>query len=415
MENCKQAIFDLIAREEARQSSTIELIASENFVSEDVLRAAGSVLTNKYAEGLPGARYYGGCDAVDQVEDLCRELWKKVFSTGYHVNVQPHSGSQANLAAYAAVLQPGDTILSLGLNDGGHLTHGSPVNQSGRLYHAEFYATDENGFIDMEDVRKKALACRPRLILTGASAYPRLIDFDAFRAIADECGAYFMVDMAHIAGLVAGGCHPSPFDAGADIITTTTHKTLRGPRGGLIFCKPELKKAVDSAVFPRTQGGPLEHIIAAKAVAAAEALEPSFAVYARRVVENCAAMADEFLSLGYSLVTGGTDNHLLLLDLTDRNVTGRDLQNALDLCHITLNKNCVPREKRPPSVTSGVRIGTAAMTTRGFGAAEFRETVRMIHRVIQALEDGSFDEGFAADTAREAQKLIGKAAPGKKT
>ncbi len=404
--NLKQEIFDLIALEEERQRHTIELIASENFVSKDVLRAVGSVLTNKYAEGLPGARYYGGCDRVDAVEDLCREAWQKVFKTDYMVNVQPHSGAQANLAAYAAVLRPGDRVLSMALNDGGHLSHGSPVNQSGKLYDFSFYSTTPEGYIDMEDVRKKALELRPRLILAGASAYPRIIDFDAFRRIADECGALFMVDMAHIAGLVAAGCHPSPFAAGADIITTTTHKTLRGPRGGLIFAKPELKKAVNSAVFPRTQGGPLMHVIAGKAVAAAEALEPAFTTYAKHVVTNCAAMADELTRLGYALVTGGTDNHLLLMNLSGREVTGLQLQTSLDQCHVTLNKNCVPREQRSPAVTSGVRIGTAAMTTRGFGTAEFRETARLIDRVIKALENNIFDDGFAADISAEARSLI---------
>ena len=404
----KKQIFDLIAREEERQKSTIELIASENFVSQDVLRAVGSVLTNKYAEGLPGARYYGGCDRVDALEDLCRDTWQKVFETDYMVNVQPHSGAQANMAAYSAVLKPGDRVLSMALNDGGHLTHGSPVNQSGKLYTFEFYSTTPEGYIDMEDVRKKALSFRPQLILAGASAYPRFIDFDAFRAIADECGALFMVDMAHIAGLVAGGCHPSPFKAGADIITTTTHKTLRGPRGGLIFAKPELKKAINSAVFPRTQGGPLMHVIAGKAVAAAEALDPSFKDYARNVVTNCAALADEFLGLGYALVTGGTDNHLLLMDLSDRNVTGLQLQTALDQCHITLNKNCVPREKRSPSVTSGVRVGTAAMTTRGFHENAFRDTARLIDRVVKALEENTFGDAFAESISREAQALIAR-------
>ena len=402
----KSRIFDLIALEEERQKNTIELIASENFVSADVMRAVGSVLTNKYAEGLPGARYYGGCDRVDQIEDLCRDTWKKVFNTDYMVNVQPHSGAQANLAAFMAVLKPGDKVLSLSLNDGGHLTHGSPVNQSGKLYDFSFYATTEKGYIDMDDVRRKALALKPRLILTGASAYPRIIDFEGFRKIADECGALLMVDMAHIAGLIAGGCHPSPFAAGADIITTTTHKTLRGPRGGLIFAKPELGKAINSAVFPRTQGGPLLHVIAGKAVAAAEALEPSFKEYARNVVDNCAALADELIKLGFALVTGGTDNHLLLMDLTGWNVTGLQLQTSLDRCGITLNKNCVPREQRSPSVTSGARVGTAAMTTRGFGKSEFRETARLISRVVEALEADRFDDEFAAGIGEEARALI---------
>ncbi len=403
-----QCIFSLIEEEKARQSRTIELIASENFVSENVLRAAGSCLTNKYAEGYPGKRYYGGCHIVDRIEDLCREQWKQVFHTDYHVNVQPHSGSQANGEAYAAVLKPGDTILSMSLDNGAHLTHGSPVNFSGKLYNVVFYNTDDNGFINMDDVRTKALECRPKLILAGASAYPRIIDFKAFRAIADEVGALLMVDIAHIAGLVAAGCHPSPFEAGCDIITTTTHKTLRGPRGGLIFCKPELAKKVDSAVFPGNQGGPLEHIIAAKAVAAVEACDPSFTAYIRSVVANCRAMADEFIRLGYDLVTGGTDNHLFLVDLTKQNVTGKALQNALDECDITLNKNCVPNEKRSPMVTSGVRVGTAAMTTRGMTADGFVATARVIDRAVKALQADAFNEDFIASAKADVAAIIAR-------
>ncbi len=410
MNDLKARVFDLIRREDERQHETIELIASENFVSEDVLKAVGSCLTNKYAEGLPGKRYYGGCDNVDQVEDLCREAWKKVFDTDYHVNVQPHSGSQANLAAYQAVMVPGDTLLSMSLNDGGHLTHGSGVNQSGKLYNVVFYSTDANGYIDMEDVRRKALEHHPKVILAGASAYARIIDFDAFRRIADEVGAYFMVDMAHIAGLVAAGVHPSPFKAGADIITTTTHKTLRGPRGGLIFCRQELAKKMDSSVFPRTQGGPLEHVIAGKAIAAAEALDPSFREYGKAIVRNCSAMAGEFKAMGYDLVTGGTDNHLMLLDLTGKHVTGLDLQNALDKCNITLNKNCVPNEKLSPAVTSGVRIGTAAMTTKGFGEKEFIAAAHLIDEAVRALADGTFTDGTAKAIGEKAKALIASVA-----
>ncbi len=403
-----RTIFDLIEQEKVRQSRTIELIASENFVSENVLKAAGSCLTNKYAEGYPGKRYYGGCHIVDQIEDLCRAQWKQVFNTDYHVNVQPHSGSQANGAAYAAVLKPGDTILSMSLDNGAHLTHGSPVNFSGKLYNVVFYNTDDRGFINMDDVRAKALECRPKLILAGASAYPRVIDFAAFRAVADEVDALLMVDIAHIAGLVAAGCHPSPFEAGCDIITTTTHKTLRGPRGGLIFCKPALAKKVDSAVFPGSQGGPLEHIVAAKAVAAVEACDPSFAVYIRNVVANCRAMADEFIRLGYDLVTGGTDNHLFLVDLTRQNVTGKALQNALDECDITLNKNCVPNEQRSPMVTSGVRVGTAAMTTRGMSAQGFVETARVIDRVVKALQSDGFTESFIASAKEDVARIVAR-------
>ncbi|MDY2871354.1 MAG: serine hydroxymethyltransferase [Eubacteriales bacterium] len=401
-----QKVFDLIRLEQERQSQTIELIASENFVSEDVLKATGSCLTNKYAEGYPGKRYYGGCHVVDQIENLCRDQWKKVFNTDYHVNVQPHSGSQANFAAYAAILQPGDTILSMSLDNGAHLTHGSPVNFSGKLYDMVFYSTDDNGYIDMNDVREKALACHPKLILTGASAYPRIIDFAAFRRIADEVGAYLMVDMAHIAGLVAAGCHPSPFEAGCDIITTTTHKTLRGPRGGLIFCKPELAKKIDSAVFPGSQGGPLEHVIAAKAVAAIEDSQPAFHEYARKIIVNCKAMANEFVRLGYDLVTGGTDNHLFLVDLTRQGVTGKALQNALDECNITLNKNCVPNEQRSPQVTSGVRIGTAAMTTKGMTAEGFIATARVIDKVVKALQEKRFDEAFIESIKAETAAIL---------
>lgn len=401
-----QEIFDLINLEQARQSETIELIASENFVSNDVLKATGSCLTNKYAEGYPSKRYYGGCHVVDQIENICREQWKKVFNTDYHVNVQPHSGSQANFAAYAAIIKPGDTILSMSLDNGAHLTHGSPVNFSGKLYDMVFYNTDANGYIDMNDVREKALACKPKLILTGASAYPRVIDFATFRRIADEVGAYLMVDMAHIAGLVAAGCHPSPFEAGCDIITTTTHKTLRGPRGGLIFCKPELAKKVDSAVFPGSQGGPLEHIIAAKAIAAIEDSQPAFHEYARNIIVNCKAMADEFVRLGYNLVTGGTDNHLFLVDLTSQDVTGKALQNALDECNITLNKNCVPNETRSPQVTSGVRIGTAAMTTKGMTADGFVATARVIDKVVKALKDDQFTESFIEGIKAETAAIL---------
>ena len=405
----KEQIFSLIGKEEKRQKETIELIASENYVSEDVKRAVGSCLTNKYAEGLPGKRYYGGCEYVDEIEDLCRRLWQQVFHTDYHVNVQPHSGSQANLAAYQAVMTPGDTLLSMSLNDGGHLTHGSSVNQSGKLYNIVFYGTDANGYIDMADVRKKALECHPKVILAGASAYARVIDFAAFRAIADEVGAFFMVDMAHIAGLVAAGVHPSPFEAGADIVTTTTHKTLRGPRGALIFCKEEIGKKMDSAVFPRTQGGPLEHVIAGKAVAAAEALDASFKTYGENIIKNSQAMAQAFRDMGYDLVTGGTDNHLMLLDLTNKNVTGLDLQNALDRCNITLNKNCVPNEQRSPSVTSGVRIGTAAMTTRGFNEEKFVAAAHLIDEVVTALAAGTFTDETAALVGEKARALIAKA------
>lgn len=384
-------VFDLIGQEELRQATTVELIASENFVSSDVLRAVGSCLTNKYSEGYPAhramgnqGRYYGGCHIVDELEEYCVSKWKEVFSTDYHVNVQPHSGSSANLAAYMALLQPGDTVLSMSLSNGGHLTHGSPVNFSGRLYDLHFYDVDDDGFIDYDGMERMALALRPKLIIAGASAYSRTIDFARFAAAAQEVGACFMVDMAHIAGLVAAGEHPSPFGL-ADVITTTTHKTLRGPRGGLIFCRPELAKKVDSAVFPGTQGGPLQHVIAGKAVAAEEALTPAFRAYARSVVANCRAMAAEFMAMGYRVVTGGTDNHLFLLDLTDTGLTGKEVQEELDRCGITLNKNCVPGDRRSPFQTSGVRIGTAAMTTKGYTAEDFCRVAHRIDEVIRRM------------------------------
>lgn len=384
-------VGELIEKEYNRQKNNIELIASENYCSEVVLAACGSCLSWKYAEGYPyvrtsgnTSRYYGGTKFVDELEEYCCDMWRKVFNTDYHVNVQPHSGSQANFAAYKAILKPGDTILSLSLDNGGHLTHGSSVNFSGKLYNMVFYDVDEKGFIDMEDVRKKAHECKPQLILTGASAYSRIIDFAAFAEIAKEVGAYFMVDMAHIAGLVAGGAHPSPFEH-ADIVTTTTHKTLRGPRGGLIFARQELAKKVDSAVFPYAQGGPLEHVIAGKAVCAEEALRPEYKEYAAQVVKNCKAFADEFLKLGYKIVTGGTDNHVFLLDLLEFPFSGKDLQDRLDEVGITLNKNCVPGEKRSPKETSGVRIGTAPMTTRGYKEEDFREVAHKIDAVIKEM------------------------------
>ena len=389
----KSRVFEIIAAEQARQNSTVELIASENFVSENVMKAVGSCLTNKYSEGYPAqrpsgnrGRYYGGCQYVDELEEYCSHQWQAVFQTDYHVNVQPHSGSSANLAAYMSVLKPGDTILAMSLNNGGHLTHGSPVNFSGKLFHMEFYGVDENGFIDYEDVLRKARECRPQLILAGASAYSRIIDFPAFADAAREAGAYFMVDMAHIAGLVAAGDHPSPFGL-ADIITTTTHKTLRGTRGGLIFCKPELAKRVDSAVFPGCQGGALQHVIAGKAVTAEEASTEEFREYIHAVVRNCRAMCNEFISMGYKVVTGGTDNHLFLLDLTDTGLTGKAVQDELDRHGITLNKNCVPNETRSPQQTSGVRIGTAAMTTKGYTEQDFIAVARQIDRIIRDMQD----------------------------
>ena len=391
------SIFNLIKDEWNRQQENIELIASENFVSEDILKAMGSCLTNKYAEGYPDNRYYGGCEVVDKIEHYCISRWREVFNTNYHVNVQPHSGSQANLAAYQAVLKPGDTILSMDLNNGGHLTHGSSVNASGKLYNIISYNVDENGFIDYEDIEKKIRLYEPKLILAGASAYSREIDFFKIRQIIEKVKVervimnqyyqpYFMVDMAHIAGLIATGLHQTPFGV-ADIITTTTHKTLRGPHGGLIFCKPEFAKKIDSAIFPGSQGGPLMNIIAAKAVCADEALSDSYKTYMYNVVKNASAMAEEFINLGYDVITGGTDNHLFLIDFsrTHPNLTGQDVQNLLDKYKITLNKNCVPNEKRSPKLASGIRIGTPAMTTRGWKEKDFIECARKIDRIIKGV------------------------------
>ena len=386
-------VFDIIEKEKHRQDTTVELIASENFVSENVLKAVGSCLTNKYSEGYPAnhksgskGRYYGGCEYIDELEEYCCDMWRKVFNTEYHVNVQPHSGSSANLAAYMSVLKPGDTILAMSLNNGGHLTHGSSVNFSGKLFNMKFYDVDTEGFIDFNDVKSKAEEFRPKLILAGASAYSRIIDFEKFAEIAKSVGAYFMVDMAHIAGLIAAGDHPSPFGL-ADIITTTTHKTLRGPRGGIIFCKPELAKKVDSTIFPGTQGGPLEHVIAGKAVAAEEACTEEFKNYIHDVVGNCKAMCDEFISMGYKIVTGGTDNHLFLVDLTATGLTGKEVQDELDKHHITLNKNCVPTETRSPQQASGVRIGTAAMTTKGYKKDDFINVAHDIDKVIKEMQE----------------------------
>ncbi|MBQ6066307.1 MAG: serine hydroxymethyltransferase [Clostridia bacterium] len=394
-------VFELIEKEQNRQNTTIELIASENFVSNDVMKAVGSCLTNKYSEGYPTkrtsgntGRYYGGCHVVDEIEEYCCDKWREVFQTDYHVNVQPHSGSSANLAAYMSVLKPGDTILAMDLNNGGHLTHGSPVNFSGKLFHMVFYNVTDNGYIDYDDIAAKTAAYRPALILAGASAYSRIIEFDRIAKIIADANAkdpdykpYFMVDMAHIAGLVAAGVHPSPFGI-ADIITTTTHKTLRGPRGGMIFCRKELAKKVDGAIFPCTQGGALQHVIAGKAVAAEEALTEEYRDYIFRVRDNCRAMCDEFIRMGYDVVTGGTDNHLFLVDFskTHPHLTGKAVQDELDRHGITLNKNCVPGEKRPPSQASGVRIGTAPMTTKGFTAEDFINTAHKIDEVINAMK-----------------------------
>jgi glycine hydroxymethyltransferase len=384
-------IHDLVRREATRQASQLEMIASENFVSQAVLEAMGTVLTNKYAEGLPGKRYYGGCEVVDIAEDLARDRACRLFGAD-HANVQPHAGAQANLASYLAFLKPGDRFLGMDLSHGGHLTHGSPVNASGLLYDAHAYGVRESdGRIDYDAVREKARTVRPKMIIAGASAYPRLIDFQAFGEIAREVDAVLLVDMAHIAGLVAAGVHPSPVPH-ADVVTTTTHKTLRGPRGGLILCKAEHQKAIDKAVFPGTQGGPLMHVIAAKAVAFKEALRPEFSTYCQEVVDNARVLGETLVERGIQLVSGGTDNHLLLVDLRDREVTGKEGEALLEAAGITVNKNTVPGEPRSPFVTSGLRIGTAALTTRGFGPGEMARVGGWIADILDAPEDPTVHE-----------------------
>ena len=385
LKNYDADVFAACDKELSRQKHNIELIASENIVSKAVLLAAGTVLTNKYAEGYPGKRYYGGCYCVDVVEEIARERAKQLFGAE-HANVQPHSGANANLAVFFALLQPGDTVLSMNLAHGGHLSHGSPVNISGKYFNIVPYGvSDTTETIDYEEVRRLALECKPRMILAGASAYPRVIDFAKFREIADEVGAYFMVDMAHIAGLVAAGVHPSPVPY-ADVVTTTTHKTLRGPRGGLILCREEFAKQIDKAVFPGTQGGPLMHIIAAKAVALGEALTDEFKAYQQQVVRNAAALAAALKEKGFNLVSGGTDNHPMLLDLRGLELTGKELEHRLDEVHITANKNTVPNEPRSPFITSGVRIGTPAVTSRGFGEEEMKLIAGWIADVVNDFE-----------------------------
>jgi glycine hydroxymethyltransferase len=391
-----------IQAEAQRQASQLELIASENFVSPAVLEAMGTVLTNKYAEGLPHKRYYGGCEHVDVVEDLARERAKTLFGAD-HANVQPHAGAQANMAAFFAFLKPGDQILGMDLSHGGHLTHGSPVNFSGSLFRVEAYGVGEaDGRIDYDALREKARTARPKLVIAGASAYPRVIDFGAFGAIAREVGAILLVDMAHIAGLVATGVHPSPVPH-ADVVTTTTHKTLRGPRGGLILCKGEHARAIDKAVFPGTQGGPLMHVIAAKAVAFHEALNPDFRIYTQQVVENARTLADGLMGSGLKLVSDGTDNHLMLVDLrpSHPDLSGKEAEHALEAAGITVNKNTVPGETRSPFVTSGLRIGTPALTTRGLGTGEMGQIARWIVRVL----DDHANESLIRTTREEVREL----------
>ena len=374
--------YDAIMKELNRQRNKIELIASENFVSNSVMEAMGSYMTNKYAEGYPAHRYYGGCEYVDVVEDLARDRVKKLFNAEY-ANVQPHSGAQSKMAVYVALLKPGDTVLGMNLSHGGHLTHGSKVNASGKLYNFIPYGLSEKtGEIDYNEVERLALEHKPKLILAGASAYARIIDFKRFREIANKVGAYFMVDMAHIAGLVAAGLHPNPVEY-ADVVTSTTHKTLRGPRGGLILCREKYGAIIDKAIFPGTQGGPLMHIIAAKAVCFKEALEPEFKIYQKQVIKNAATLAEELLKLDFNLVSGGTDNHLILIDLRNKHITGKELETKLDDVGITVNKNAVPFDTEKPTITSGIRIGTPAVTTRGFKEEDMKEIADLIDMVVR--------------------------------
>ena len=377
-------VAQMMGHELTRQQDGLELIASENFASPAVIAAMGSVLTNKYAEGLPGKRYYGGCHCVDELESLCIERAKALFGAEF-ANVQPHSGANANLAVELAFLNPGDTMMGMSLANGGHLTHGSPANISGKYYNVVSYDVNEAGYIDYDQIRDMAKSCQPKLIVAGASAYPRAIDFKIFADIAHEVGAILMVDMAHIAGLVAGGMHQNPVPY-ADVVTTTTHKTLRGPRGGLILAKEEYAKKLNSAVFPGTQGGPLEHIIAAKAVCFKEAMAPEFKTYAANIVSNAKVLADALLAEGFDLVTGGTDNHLMLADLRPMHITGKEMQIRCDANHITLNKNAIPNDPEKPTVTSGVRIGTAAVTTRGLGAEEMKQIAHCVALTARDFE-----------------------------
>lgn len=395
-------VAEAIQAELTRQRNQIELIASENIVSPAVMEAMGSVLTNKYAEGYPGKRYYGGCEKVDIVETLAIERAKELFGAGF-ANVQPHSGANANLAAYQALIKPGDTVLGMSLDHGGHLTHGSPVNFSGKLYNIVAYGVDpETEVLNYDEMERIAMECKPALIVGGASAYPRVIDFKRMREIADKVGAYLMIDMAHIAGLVAAGLHPSPVPY-AHVVTTTTHKTLRGPRGGLILTNDEaIAKKINSAVFPGTQGGPLEHVIAGKAVAFGEALKPEFKQYAQAIIDNCAAMGEGMIEGGLRLVSGGTDNHLVLVDLTPADVTGKDAEKVLDKVGLTVNKNTIPNEQRSPFVTSGIRVGTAAGTTRGFNAAEFKQIGALIAKAVFNIND----EAVLAEVRASVDELL---------
>ncbi len=397
-------LFDAICRETRRQEYKLELIASENLVSERVLEAQGSLLTNKYAEGYPGKRYYGGCEYVDIVENLAIERAKELFGAD-HVNVQPHSGSQANMGVYFAALKPGDTILGMNLAHGGHLTHGSPVNFSGRLYNVVPYGVSKDTErIDYDEVERLAIEHRPKLIVVGASAYPRILDFERFRAIADKVGAYVMVDIAHIAGLVAAGLHPNPVPY-AEFVTTTTHKTLRGPRGGMIMCREEFAKEINSRIFPGIQGGPLMHVIAAKAVALKEALTPEFRDYQKQVVKNAAKLADSLAGKGFRIVSGGTDNHLMLVDLTPKGLTGKEAEEALDRAGITVNKNGIPFDTKSPFITSGIRIGTPAVTTRGMKEEEMEMIASFIHDVLEDVENLSLQERVKGEVKKLCERF----------
>ena len=405
MNNLKEdnEIYEALHKEIKRQSENIELIASENFVSKAVLEAMGSELTNKYAEGYPGKRYYGGCVNVDTIENIAIERAKKLFGAE-HANVQPHSGSQANMAVYMSVLTPGDTVMGMDLSNGGHLTHGSKVNFSGKLFNFVSYGINSDGYIDYDDVEKKALEFKPKMIVAGASAYPRKIDFKKFREIADKVGAYLMVDMAHIAGLVCTNNHMSPVPY-ADFVTSTTHKTLRGPRGGLILCKEEYAKAIDKTIFPGIQGGPLEHVIAAKAVCFKEALEPAFTEYIDQVVLNCKILAEELVKRGFKLVSGGTDNHLMLIDLTSKNMTGKEAESLLEEVNITANKNAIPNDMQKPSITSGIRVGTAACTTKGL---KQEDMVELAHAMELALSKYVVSTAEAYEKNKEEARAIVK-------
>ena len=385
-------LFEYINEEKKRQDTNIELIASENFVSKAVLEAMGSILTNKYAEGYSGKRYYGGCENIDKIETLAIDRAKKLFNAE-HANVQPHSGSQANMAVYMAMLKPGDTVMGMDLSNGGHLTHGSPVNFSGKLYNIVSYGITKEGLIDYDDVLNKALECKPKMIIAGASAYPRKIDFAKFREIADKVGAYLMVDMAHIAGLVCTGEHMSPVPY-ADFVTSTTHKTLRGPRGGLILCKEKYAKQIDKTIFPGIQGGPLEHIIAAKAVCFKEAMSDSFKEYIHQVVLNCKRLAEELVKRGYNLVSGGTDNHLMLINLVNKKMTGKEAENLLHSVSITVNKNAVPDDPESPFVTSGIRVGTAACTTKGLKEEDMIDLAEAMDLILSKNINNLTEEEF---------------------